>query len=211
MRRAALIALLALTPCAGAARAETTPVAVASPPDGTAAGTASSRLDRTRALAAGGSIEAQALLAATHFAAEDRPGPDYDAVSPAEALHWARVSADRGHRDMQSALGMAYLFGRKVARNYKLARHYLATAADAGDSWAQFYFGSMLANGQGGPRDLEGGYVYASIAAIHLAEARDWVARLEDMLTRDQIARAQARAVTWHTADGHDYRPPKGR
>src|SRR4051812_28480588 len=118
MRYAALIALLALTPCAGVARAET-PVTPASLPDGTAPGTASSQLDRTRALAAGGSIEAQALLTATHFAAEDRPGPDYDAVGPAEALHWARVSADRGHRDTQSALGMAYLFGRKVPRNYK--------------------------------------------------------------------------------------------
>lgn len=75
--------------------------------------------------------------------------------NPAEAVKWFTKAAEQGHPGGQSQLGQAYLFGKGVAKDEKLAAKWLALAAKGGVPSAQGYYAYLLGNGLGVERNLE--------------------------------------------------------
>jgi|GEM_PF-1766543 len=64
-------------------------------------------------------------------------------------------TALKGNAQDQAYVGMAYLLGKKVPKNPKLAFHYLQQAAGQGNPEAQNSLGWMFARGVGTPRDIQ--------------------------------------------------------
>jgi TPR repeat protein len=50
----------------------------------------------------------------------------------AEAVKWFRQAAEKGNRDAQYGLGMAYLRGKGIQKSDSLAYDWLKKSADAG-------------------------------------------------------------------------------
>lgn len=75
--------------------------------------------------------------------------------NPAEAVKWFTKAAEQGHPGGQSQLGQAYLFGKGVAKDEKMAAKWLALAAKGGVPSAQGYYAYMLANGMGVEKNIE--------------------------------------------------------
>ena len=65
----------------------------------------------------------------------------------AEAAHWFRTAAERGHRAAARALGMLHLTGAGVARDPDEAATWFKQAAEAGDAGAQADLASLLQAG----------------------------------------------------------------
>ena len=69
-------------------------------------------------------------------------------------------------------LGMLYLLGRGVTRNYAKARHYFEQALQGGElnveaAVAQYWLGQMYKEGIGVPKDSEKGEKLIRLAAIN--------------------------------------------
>lgn len=84
--------------------------------------------------------------------------------------------SDGGHvRDAEKVgwmLGMLYLMGRGVTRNYAKARHYFEQALQGGElnveaAVAQYWLGQMYKEGIGVPKDREKGETLIRLAAIN--------------------------------------------
>jgi TPR repeat protein len=70
-------------------------------------------------------------------------------------------------------MGVQYLLGRGVQKDYKRAFYYFNQAAEQGDPLAQNELGYMYAVGKGTPRDDEKAFLYYHQAANHgLASAQ---------------------------------------
>lgn len=117
-------------------------------------------------------------------------GVDPDDV---EAARWFRRAAEQGNADAQTRLGMMHDMGLGVARDDSEAVKWYRRAADQGDVDAQYQLAAKHFLGEGTPQDFVQAYAWASIAAANGdAKARELRDDASDVMTREQIAEAQA-------------------
>lgn len=73
--------------------------------------------------------------------------------SQAKAYEWYSKAAGLGSHIAQNMLGIIYLDGRWVAKNYEQAARWFQLAADQGNSSAQYNLGTCYESGRGVPKD----------------------------------------------------------
>jgi TPR repeat protein len=112
----------------------------------------------------------------------------------AEAMKWFRKAAEQDVAQAQYSLGVMYVKGEGVTRDYAEA----VKCAEQGYADAENNLGLMYAAGDGVPRDYVEAYKWLSLAAAKgNDEARDVLNSIEGKITPDQIAEAQKRAAAW--------------
>ena len=162
-------------------------------PDPCADVTFESRLDELTRCAERGFGRAQFFLAVTYGNGRGVPRDN------AKALHWFRLSAERGWSGAQFNLGMMYNDdGLGVDRDDEEAVYWLRLAAEQGHITAQHNLGVKYANGEGVPADLILAYKWWSLAA---SKGNDGARANSDIIaqqmTREQISEAQRQAMEW--------------
>ncbi len=105
-------------------------------------------LERLRARAEKGNVDAQCRLADLYLEQETDEGNR-------AALPWLRKAARQGVPWAQYQLGYAYQEGLGVPRNKQQAVHHYELSAAQGYDSAQLNLGILLANGTGKHRDLK--------------------------------------------------------
>ena len=82
--------------------------------------------------------------------------------------------AAAGHSpDSQCNLGVVYMNGEGVRKNYRLAVHWYRQAGEAGDSWACYLLGLCYRDGEGVPKRLRWArHWWRKAAAGGVTEAR---------------------------------------
>ncbi|MCB9967552.1 MAG: SEL1-like repeat protein [Geminicoccaceae bacterium] len=121
----------------------------------------------------------------------------------AEAVRWYRRAADKGNATAQSNLGTMYRRGEGVPKNAAEAVRWYRRAAQQGSASAQNNLGVMYEDGLGVPADWMEAHFWYNLAAAGYPSGgdRDQAVRNRDRvqarLSREQIARAQARARAW--------------
>lgn len=120
----------------------------------------------------------------------------------AEDLQTLHTQANQGVPDAQVNLGVLYIGGKGVPRDYKKAAQWFEKAAVQGNAEAQLFLGVLYHNGQGMPQNDAQAYMWYSHAANNSTgdlqksaeDNRDEVAR---RMTPAQIAEAQKLAREW--------------
>jgi S1-C subfamily serine protease len=144
-----------------------------------------------------GLAEAQFNLGNMYRRGEGVPSND------AEAVRWYRRAAEQGYANAQFNLGFMYDFGEGVPGNDVEAVRWYRRAADQGNANAQFNLGLMYELGEGVPTDWMEAHFWYNLSAAgspsgadrdQAVQNRD---RVQARLSREQIARAQARARAW--------------
>jgi uncharacterized protein len=93
-------------------------------------------------------------------------------------------------------LGVAYRDGRGVPQNYGRARELFRKAAMRGDPDAQNNLGEMLANSQGGPRELVEAFAWFTLADYQdQLMAAENLANVRFLMSREQILDGEARTL----------------
>ena len=87
-------------------------------------------------------------------------------IAPAEAIHWIRKAARKGHPTAQMKMGKAYYFGYVVPKNRKTAAKWFRKAAEQGNAQAQQNLGAMYLDGIGVDQNDESAFNYFQKAAI---------------------------------------------
>jgi TPR repeat protein len=122
------------------------------------------------------------VLASNAFAA-----PDFDETM---------AEANQGAAYAQFNLGVMYDNGEGVPENDAEAVRWFRKAADQGHTKAQFNLGTMYDNGEGVPENHVRAYVWLSMAKTQGYErAKKWVETVKNLMTKQQIAQAQAQAL----------------
>ena len=120
----------------------------------------------------------------------------------AEALKQWQPVADGGSRDAQYNVGLLYLDGKGVVRNYEEAVKWFERAADQGQVEAQHDLGALYGSGRGVKRDYVQAYKWMSICAAKgnggCVTQRD---ALEKKLKGAKLAEAQRLAADWKPKD----------
>ena len=131
------------------------------------------------------------LLAFNAFAA-----PDFDETM---------AEANQGAAYAQFNLGVMYDFGMGVPENDAEAVRWFRKAADQGYAKAQFNLGVMYYNGDGVPENHVRAYVWLSMAKTQGHEkAKKGVETVKNLMTKQQIAQAQALATQCCESDYKD-------
>jgi len=113
-----------------------------------------------------------------------------------EAVRWFRLAAEQGYARGQLALGKRYGSGQGVAPNDAEAARWLRRAAEQGNAEAQGLLGGMYVVGRGVARDVTNAYMWWSLANAQGDEiAAQFLDRIEEHMTRDQIAEGQRLAA----------------
>lgn len=165
-----------------------------------------------RPLAESGLAEAQYLLGSLHFtsaevdpgeshnwllraAAQNHPTAFYDlarwqddTVGPQNEDYYRSMflrAAELGSVDAWSFLGCAYATGDNgFPRDGAIARQWYLRAAERGDAYAQYNYGAMLYDGEGGPADPKAGLEWIRRAAAGGEEgAIHFLSQLQDEVT----------------------------
>ena len=89
-----------------------------------------------------------------------------------KAAFWYTKAAEQGLPEAQAMLGMLYLLGCGVTRNYAKARHYFEQALQGGElnveaAVAQYWLGQMYKEGVGVPKDTDKGEELIRMAALN--------------------------------------------
>jgi hypothetical protein len=109
-------------------------------------------------------------------------------------MKWYRSAAEQGSARAEYSLGVLYQRGSGVPKNLQEAIKWYRMAAAQGDPKAQYNLGFMYANGEGVTRDLPRGHMWWSLAAKSEAAAWASLDALSKIMTKKQIAEAQALA-----------------
>jgi TPR repeat protein len=113
----------------------------------------------------------------------------------AEAVIWYRRAAEQGHASAQFNLGNMYNNGLGVTQDYAEASNWYRRAAEQGDATAQTNLGFMYANGRGVLQDAVLAHMWYNIGGANGNElGSDNRGLIEEQMTREQIAEAQALA-----------------
>jgi hypothetical protein len=146
-------------------------------------------------------------LAAAYFGAAARAGHpgalfaagrmlDLGQGIPADqkkAAIYYKQAAVKGNRDARYALATYFYEGGVVPKNLDTARQLFEAAARQGQPDAMFNLGAMEVNGEGGPRDAVGAYVWLSLAsASGNANAAGALKSVAPLLTALDLAKANA-------------------
>ena len=123
-----------------------------------------------------------------------------------DAARWFRKAAEQGLSFGQYELGMAYLEGTGVTKDLAEAVTWIRQAADQGCAPAQHQLGQFYSKGTGMPKDLIQAYKWLDLAASqddeHASEIRVDLAKLETVLTKEQVAQAQDLARAFQPTKG---------
>jgi TPR repeat protein len=123
----------------------------------------------------------------------------------AEAVYWYRKAAEQGLAVAQFNLGNNYINGNGVIQDYAEAMDWFRKAAEQGLANAQFNLGIMYANGNGVIQDDVMAHMWFNISGasgyVRGSESRGM---LEEFMTREQIAEAQALARRCMDSDYQD-------
>lgn len=111
-----------------------------------------------------------------------------------EAMKWYRSAAEQGSARAEYSLGVLYQRGSGVPKNLQEAIKWYRMAAAQGDPKAQYNLGFMYANGEGVTQNLPRGHMWWSLAAKSEAAAWASLDALSKIMTKKQIAEAQALA-----------------
>ena len=118
--------------------------------------------------------------------------------------------AEQGNAAGQYMLGVMYLKGEGVPQNYQKAVGWWRLAAEQGYATAQFHLGAMYFMGKGLPQDYVQAHMWTNLSISRLlrefpSEMTDRIGELAhqmrdlitDMMTPEQIAKAQQLAHEW--------------
>jgi TPR repeat protein len=115
-----------------------------------------------------------------------------------EGVRWARLAAEQGDAESQSALGSAYALGEGVPQDYKEGVRWLTLAAQQGAPHAQVALAVLYEQGEGVPQDYAQAHMWYNLAGASGnpdgTKNRDRIAR---KMTPGQIAEAQRLAREW--------------
>jgi TPR repeat protein len=112
-----------------------------------------------------------------------------------QAVEWYRRAAKQGYAMAQYNLGVMYANGRGVAQDYGQAIEWYRRAAKQGYAEAQNNLGVMYGNGRGVVQNYVTAHMWGNIARANGNDIADeWLDALEQLMSKDQIARAQQRA-----------------
>jgi TPR repeat protein len=123
----------------------------------------------------------------------------------ADELKALQQKAEQGDAEAQCTLGMRYVGGLVVPKDYAQGVAWFRKAAEQGYAVAQFNLGMGYASGLGVPQDDVEAHKWLNLATAasmgvsekKYADARDSLAK---MMTPEQIAEAQKRASEWTAA-----------
>ena len=103
--------------------------------------------------------------------------------------------AERGHPLARALIGSMYESGKGVPRNYAEAVRWYRMAAEQGQRDAQYDLGILHAKGEVVPRNLVTAHMWINLAIANgVSNGKEALSLLDEILTREQIAEAQARA-----------------
>ena len=109
-----------------------------------------------------------------------------------EAVKWLRKAADQNHANAQYNLGCYYADSEGVTKDDVEAVKWYRKAADQNDDVAQRILSVCYFLGRGVAKDYEVAYKWSLLAAAKGNEkAKNSIALLESMMTREQIAEGQ--------------------
>jgi TPR repeat protein len=74
-------------------------------------------------------------------------GTDRHSVDKIKAFPWFLMAAEKGHKESQTSVGFAYLFGDGVPKDQAMAAIWFEKAANQDDNQAEFALGNMYLNG----------------------------------------------------------------
>ena len=131
-------------------------------------------------------------------------------VDLATAQTWLERSAEKGHVDAQTTLGLLLFQNGNQADGLK----WLKGAAEKGDPRAMLVYGTALYNGDGVPQDPILGYAYVSRSAAQgLEPARTTLQQMDDIMPLEQrkkgVAMAMQKAKTQQRAEAKPVPTPK--
>jgi uncharacterized protein len=136
-------------------------------------------------------IEAQHSLGLLHTHAGN-----YVFSDPGMSVKWFRAAAEQGHPSSQHCLAIAYEEGNGVIRNYSEAAKWYQKAAFQGDMIAMHGLAGLYARGLGVPKDLVNAYAWNNVSATQgWGPAKTYREKLETMMSKDQIDKAQTMSV----------------
>jgi TPR repeat protein len=116
-------------------------------------------------------------------------------LDDAEAANWFRLGAEQGNVGAQLKLGFMYFSGRGVIQDYAEAANWYRQAAEQDYSPAQFNLGNMYLDGDGVIQDYVIAHMWINISAANgYASGSESRGVIEEFMTREQIAEAQALA-----------------
>jgi len=129
-------------------------------------------------------------------------------VDLATAQTWLERSAEKGHVDAQTTLGLLLFQNGNQAAGLK----WLKGAAENGDPRAMLVYGTALYNGDGVPQDPVLGYAYVSRSAAQgLEPARNTLQQMDDIMPLEQrkkgVALAMQKAKTQQRETGAEAKP----
>ena len=132
----------------------------------------------------------------------------------AESARWFRRAADQGHEEAQFNLGLAYDNGDGMPQDYAEAARWYRKAADKGNASAQVNLGVMYQYGSGVLKNFVLAHMWYNLASAS-QEARGETKelgrrnrdRIEQIMTSQQMAQAQALADEWQSKS----HVPKGK
>jgi TPR repeat protein len=115
------------------------------------------------------------------------------APAPERAIVYYKDAALKGHADAQNALATYFYRGEAVAQDFSKARLWFQAAAQRRQPDAMFNLAVMLAQGQGGDKDLVAAYAWCAISkGLGNEQAAAALPVIAAKLSPDEKARADA-------------------
>lgn len=125
--------------------------------------------------------------------------------SNVKAVKWYRMAAEQGHAKAQYELGLMYRSGLGVIANAREAVKWYSKAAKKGQVNAQYNLAHMYFYGTGIPENHVRSYLWFSMAKTQgVREAATYTNKLRVLMTREQMAEAQALATQCHESNFKD-------
>ncbi|RZL35557.1 MAG: hypothetical protein EOP35_13420 [Rubrivivax sp.] len=151
-------------------------------------------LDLKRAGAYYGAAAKAGNVDATYAAARMLDlGEGVAAPAPERAVVLYKDAALKGHADAQNALATYFYRGEVVPQNFATARQFFQAAAQRRQPDAMFNLAVMLAQGQGGDKDMAAAYAWCSLAkGLGNEQAATALPAIGARLSADEKARAEA-------------------
>ncbi len=112
-----------------------------------------------------------------------------------EAAKWIRLSAKQGNPDAELYVGSMYAVGESVPKDSAEAAKWYRKAAEQGQRDAAQLLGSAYVLGDGVGKDMVEAHVWLDLAGqLGNDQAKEMVADIEKIMTREQIAEAGKRS-----------------
>jgi TPR repeat protein len=112
-----------------------------------------------------------------------------------EAVKWFRKAADQGMVRAKYEVGRCFLEGTGVAKSIDEGIKWMQEAAELGDASAQNRLAQAYEKGEGLPKDNVQAYKWFTLAAAqddeNANDIRVSIAKVENLMTKDQVAEAQ--------------------